>query len=58
MWAASLGHADVCETLVRHGATDEPADRDGNTALLLAADRGRHDGEHPTTSPLPLSVCC
>lgn len=39
MWAASLGHAEVCRLLLDASASVHPHDGDGWDALMLATDR-------------------
>lgn len=40
-WSALSGHNEMVELLLQHGALINEKDNDGNTALNLAASRGR-----------------
>ena len=43
MFAAAEGHADVVQTLLRHGSDPRQVDIDGDTALDFAARNGHQE---------------
>ena len=58
MWAATNGHLDIMEDLIKGGATLDAADKYGMTALLWAVKNGHEDAVNMLITNFADILCC